>query len=198
MTTTTTILFLIASYLFGSIPTGYILVRLSEKKDIRSIGSKATGATNVMRVKGWKYGLIVAIFDILKGFLPVFLALKFLPDKNLALACGLIAIIGHCYPVYIKFKGGKGVATTIGAYAAVSLQPLLLALAVFIGIVIITRYVSLGSITTALSYPIFAYILNAPASVVYFSLIVFVLVLFQHRENILRLIQGKERKLGEK
>lgn len=198
MTTITTIVFLIASYLFGSIPSGYILFRLSEKKDIRSFGSKATGATNVMRVKGWKHGLIVAIFDILKGFLPVFLALKLLPDKNLALVCGFLAIIGHCYPVYIKFKGGKGVATTVGAYAAVSILPLLLALVVFIGIVLLSRYVSLGSISTALSYPLFAYILKSPISVIYFSLIVFVLILFQHRENILRLIQGKERKLGEK
>jgi len=189
---------MLVSYLFGSIPTGYILFLLSEKKDIRSFGSKATGATNVMRVKGWKYGIIVAIFDILKGFLPVFLALKFIPNKHLALACGFLAILGHCYPVYIKFKGGKGVATSIGAYAAVSVQPLLLSLVVFIGIVIITRYVSLGSITAVLSYPVFAYILNVPISVVYFSLAVFLLILFQHRENIRRLIQGKERKLGGK
>ncbi|MBN2245647.1 MAG: glycerol-3-phosphate 1-O-acyltransferase PlsY [Candidatus Aminicenantes bacterium] len=193
-----TIIFLLVSYLLGSIPTGYILFLLSEKKDIRSFGSKATGATNVMRVKGWKYGVIVATFDILKGFLPVFLALKFLPNKHLALACGLLAVIGHCYPVYIKFKGGKGVATSIGAYAALSVPPLLLSLVVFIMIVIITRFVSLGSIIAVFSYPIFAYTLKAPMPVVYFSLIVFLLILFQHRENILRLIQGKERKLGGK
>jgi len=192
------VLFLVFSYLFGSIPTGYILFLLSEKKDIRSYGSKATGATNVLRVKGWKYGIIVAIFDILKGFLPVFLALKFLPDKNFALVCGFLAIVGHCYPVYIKFKGGKGVATTIGAYAAVSIYPLLISLAIFIAIVIITRYVSLASVTTAFCYPVCAYILKDPLQIVYFSLLVFFLILFQHRENIFRLIKGQERKLGEK
>lgn len=198
MTTITILLFPVFSYLFGAIPAGYILFRLSEKKDIRGFGSKATGATNVLRLKGWKYALIVAIFDIFKGFIPVFLAMRFLPNKNFALACGFFAILGHCYPIYIKFKGGKGVATTIGAYAAVSILPLLISLGIFIVIVIITRYVSLGSILTAFSYPLTATILRESVSVVYFSLTVFLLILFQHRENILRLIQGKERKLGEK
>lgn len=198
MTTITSLLFLVFSYLFGAIPTGYIFFRLSEKKDIRGFGSKATGATNVLRLKGWKYALLVAVFDILKGFLPVFLALKFLPDKNFALACGFLAVFGHCYPVYIKFKGGKGVATAIGAYTAVSILPLLISLGIFIGIVFLTRYVSLGSIITALSYPLSAFILGKSLPVVYFSLTVFLLILFQHRENIHRLIRGKERKLGEK
>lgn len=198
MITITSLLFLLFSYLFGAIPTGYIFFRLIEKKDIRGFGSKATGATNVLRLKGWKYALLVAVFDILKGFLPVFLALNVLPDNNFALACGFLAIFGHCYPVYIKFKGGKGVATAIGAYTAVSILPLLISLGIFIGIVIITRYVSLGSIITALSYPLSAFILGESLTVVYFSLTVFLLILFQHRENIHRLIQGKERKLGEK
>lgn len=198
MTPFTTLIFLIFSYLFGAIPTGYILFHLSEKKDIRGFGSKATGATNVLRLKGWKYALLVAFFDILKGFLPVFLALRLLPNKNLALACGFFAILGHCYPIYIKFKGGKGVATAVGAYAAVSILPLLISLGIFIGIVIFTRYVSLGSIITALSYPLISTALGESSSVFYFSLTVFLLILFQHRENILRLIQGKERKLGEK
>jgi len=198
MTTITTLVFLMFSYLFGAIPTGYIFFRLSEKKDIRAFGSKATGATNVLRLKGWKYALLVAVFDILKGFLPVFLALNFLPDKNFALACGFLAVFGHCYPVYIKFKGGKGVATAIGAYAAVSIVPLLISLGIFIGIVIFTRYVSLGSVITSLSYPLVAFILGKSLPIVYFSLTVFLLILFQHRENIHRLIQGKERKLGEK
>ncbi|MFQ5722555.1 MAG: glycerol-3-phosphate acyltransferase, partial [Candidatus Aminicenantales bacterium] len=101
------------AYLIGSIPTGFIIFYLSEKKDIRNFGSRSTGATNVLRLKGWKYGLVVFGGDFLKGFLTVFATLKIFNDLSLAAICGLLAVAGHCFPVYIKFKGGKGVATTI-------------------------------------------------------------------------------------
>ncbi len=110
-------LFIVAAYLFGSIPTGYLLVRWTGRKDVRDFGSRSTGATNVLRVGGWKSALPVAVFDVLKGFLPVFLALRLFDEPRLAAVCGLAAVVGHCYPFAIGFRGGKGVATALGAFA---------------------------------------------------------------------------------
>jgi len=192
------ILFAVLCYLFGAIPSGYILFRLSEKKDIRRFGSQATGATNVLRLKGLKYAIPVLLFDVAKGFLPVFLALKLFEDLILALICGFLAVIGHCFPVYIKFKGGKGLATTLGAYALLAFKPALLSLAVFLIAVGISRYVSLGSLLAVLSFPAFALLFKEEIQVVYFGIALFILVAFMHRENIARLIKGTERKIGEK
>ena len=192
------ILFAVLCYLFGAIPSGYILFRLSEKKDIRRFGSQATGATNVLRLKGLKYAIPVLLFDIAKGFLPVFLALKLFEDLILALICGFLAVVGHCFPVYIKFKGGKGLATTLGAYALLAFKPALLSLAVFLIAVGISRYVSLGSLLAVLSFPGFALLFKEEIQVVYFGIALFILVAFMHRGNIARLIKGTERKIGEK
>ena len=125
------ILFAILSYLFGAFPTGYILYYLSEKKDIRGYGSQSIGATNILRLKGWFFTIPVIFVDILKGFLPVFLGLKLFPDNRFALLCGFLAVLGHCFPVYIRFKGGKGVATSVGMYVALAFKPLLIGIAVF-------------------------------------------------------------------
>lgn len=192
------ILFAVLCYLFGAIPSGYILFRLSEKKDIRRFGSQATGATNVLRLKGWKYAIPVLLFDVAKGFLPVFLALKLFEDLVLALICGFLAVVGHCFPVYIKFKGGKGLATTLGAYALLAFKPALLSLAVFLIAIAISRYVSLGSLLAVLTFPAFAFLLKEEIQVVYFGIVLLILVAFMHRENIARLIKGTERKIGEK
>ena len=192
------ILFSIFSYLLGAIPAGYIIYRLSERKDIRGFGSQSTGATNILRLKGWKYALFVGVFDIFKGFVPVFLALKVFPDKKIVLTCAFLVVIGHCYPIYIKFKGGKGVATTVGVYAALAIKPLLITLSVFLLVVVITRYVSLGSLLSALSFIFFVYLLENDIMIVYLSVAIFFLIAFQHRSNIIRLLKGNERKLGGK
>lgn len=192
------ILFLICSYLLGSFPSGYILFLTSEKRDIRNFGSQSTGATNVLRLKGWKYALPVGIMDVLKGAIPVFLALKLFPDKKFALLCGFLAVLGHCFPVFIKFKGGKGVGTTVGFYAVLALKPLLLSLALFLIIIAITRYVSLGSILATLSYPFFVFLFKGEIEIIYLSFVIFLLIVWRHKENIERLIKGRERKLGEK
>lgn len=192
------ILFAGLSYLFGAIPSGYILFYLSEKKDIRDFGSQATGATNMLRLKGWKYAVPVLLFDALKGILPVILALKLFEDLTFALVCAFLAVVGHCFPVYLKFRGGKGLATALGAYAALASMPLLLSLAVFILIIAITRYVSLGSLLAIMSYPLFAFLNKNEIEIVYLSIALFFLIAFTHRENIARLVKGKERKLGEK
>jgi len=192
------ILFAGLSYLFGAIPSGYVLFYISEKKDIRNFGSQATGATNLLRLKGWKFAVPILLFDVLKGVLPVVLALEFFEDLRFALVCGFLAVVGHCFPVYIKFKGGKGLATTLGAYAVLGFKPLLLSLGVFLLAVGITRYVSLGSLLAVLSYPFFILLFKGNLEIVCLSVVLFLLIVFMHRGNIARLIKGEERKLGEK
>jgi glycerol-3-phosphate acyltransferase PlsY len=193
-----TIFYPILSYLIGSIPAGYILYKLSEKKDIRRFGSQATGATNVLRLKGWKYAIPVALFDILKGFLVVSFALQLFPDKKLALLCGFLVVLGHCFPIFIKFKGGKGVATAVGIYAALAMIPLLGSVGVFVIVVLLTRYVSLGSLLAMVFYPLFVLYFHGDSGVVLLSCAILCLIIFRHLGNIKRLIAGNERKLGEK
>jgi glycerol-3-phosphate acyltransferase PlsY len=191
-------LFLLAAYLLGSIPTGYLIFRLKEKKDIRGFGSQNIGATNVLRVTGWRLALPVAVADILKGAVPVYLSLKLFPEPWVAYGAGLAAIVGHCYPVFIGFRGGKGVATSIGVYSVLALMPLFFIVAVFIGVIALTRYVSLGSLSAAFSFPLLVLILNGEPGTALLGAAVFMLIAFRHRQNIERLIRGTERKLGSK
>lgn len=192
------ILFAVLSYLFGSIPSGYIIFYLIEKKDIRNFGSQATGAANVLRLKGWKFALPVLVIDFLKGFLPAFLALKIFEDRTLAVICAFLAVLGHCFPVYIRFKGGKGIATTFGAYSILALKPFLFAAAIFAATTVTSRYVSLGSLLAALSYPLFILLFKKQIEIAYMAFALFILIAFMHRGNIQRLVKGEERKFGEK
>jgi len=192
------ILFAALAYLIGSMPTGYLLFRASEKKDIRSFGSQATGATNVLRLKGWRYALPVALIDMAKGFLPAFLALRIFADPELAVACASLAVLGHCFPIYIGFRGGKGVATAAGAMFAIALGPALLSLAVFVATIALTRYVSLGSILAALLFPLFMGLFGIPLRLIAWSLPILLIILIRHAENIRRLLSGTERKFGRK
>lgn len=192
------ILFVVLSYLLGSVPTGYLMVRWAGRKDVRDLGSGSTGATNVLRVKGWKTALPVAVFDILKGFLPAFLALKWFGDPAFAALCGLVAVVGHCYPFSIGFRGGKGVATSLGAYAAIALWPCLACLGVFLAAVGLTGYVSLGSILGSIAFPVIVLATGGPWRVAVLSLVIAAVVILRHAGNIVRLINGRERKLGEK
>jgi glycerol-3-phosphate acyltransferase PlsY len=191
-------IYLISAYLIGSIPIGYLLYHLIEKKDIRNLGSQSTGATNVLRLKGWRYAIPVAVLDILKGYLPVFFALHFLKNEKIAFIGAFLAVLGHCFPVYIKFKGGKGVATAIGAFAGIALIPLLFCLPVFIITILLTRYVSLGSLMALLSFPVLNALLGFGTGPIVLGTAVFFVSGFRHWGNILRLIQGTERKIGEK
>lgn len=192
------ILFAALAYFMGAFPSGYLFFRAGEKKDIRSFGSGATGATNVLRLKGWKYALPVAFIDLLKGFLPAFLALKIFRDPGLAAVCASLAVLGHCFPVYIGFKGGKGVATAAGAMFAVALKPTLLSLIIFVLTVALTGFMSLASILAALSFPFFMLLFKMPANLILLSLPILLIILIRHAENIKRLIGGQERKFGQK
>lgn len=186
------------SYLLGSIPTGYLLVRLSGKRDVRKFGSGSIGATNVLRVKGWKTALPVALFDVLKGFLPVYLASRWFDDPVFAALCGLLAVVGHCFPFAIGFRGGKGVATSLGAYAAIAWAPLLGGLGLFLIVVGLTRFVSLASILASLAIPVIVFLAGGPPAAAGIALVISILIVFQHRGNIARLVRGTEPKLGEK
>jgi len=186
------------SYLIGSIPTGYIIFYLSEKKDIRRFGSQATGTTNVLRLKGWKYGLVVFAGDFLKGFLPVYAVLKIFNDLSLAVICSFLVVVGHCFPIYIKFKGGKGVATTIGVFSLLAFKPLLISLFLFLIVTLISRYVSLGSLLAVLNLPLSAFLFRADYKIIVLGIAVFIVVGFRHKGNIWRLAQSKERKIGER
>jgi glycerol-3-phosphate acyltransferase PlsY len=192
------VIFAAASYLLGSIPTGYLLVRSADRRDIRGLGSGSTGATNVLRVKGWKFALPVMAVDVLKGFLPAFLAIRIFGDYRLAAVSGFLAVLGHCFPFAIGFRGGKGVATSMGAFAGLSLPPFAASLGVFALVVAATRFVSLGSILAAVSFPFLFLLFRGPRQVFIWALPIAALVVLKHRENIGRLLRGRERKLGEK
>lgn len=192
------ILAAVLSYLAGSVPTGYLLVRLFFKRDVREMGSGNTGATNVLRVRGWKTALPVAVVDVLKGFLPVFLVLKGSDDPVFAAVCGLLAVVGHCFPFSIGFRGGKGVATSLGVFAAIAWAACLASLGLFLVVIGLARFVSLGSILAVLAFPVFYLIGGGPAAVAAVSLGIGALVIFRHRSNIGRLLRGTERRLGER
>jgi acyl phosphate:glycerol-3-phosphate acyltransferase len=192
------ILFAILAYALGALPTGYIAFRLSENKDVRGYGSGNTGATNIMRLKGWKLAVPVVIVDILKGFLPAFLAVRLFGDHRLALVAAFLAIVGHCYPVYIGFRGGKGVATTVGAFAGIAPVPLVIAASIFLFAVALTRFVSLGSMLAAASFPVAVFLTGGLPDEVVWGGAVALLIVVRHHENIRRLLAGRERKLGEK
>ncbi|RLE04748.1 MAG: acyl-phosphate glycerol 3-phosphate acyltransferase [Candidatus Aminicenantes bacterium] len=191
-------LILILSYLLGSISAGYFLFWAVEKKDIRNFGSGNPGATNVFRLKGWRLGLPVLVFDVGKGWAAVFLARHILGDFRWGLAAGALAVLGHCFPFYLKFKGGKGIATSLGVFAAVSFLPFLGSLTVFLLVAALSRYVSLGSLVAVASFGAFVWFYRPDSDIIIFWLFVLMLVCLRHKDNLGRLLQGKERKLGEK
>jgi glycerol-3-phosphate acyltransferase PlsY len=192
------IVFALLSYLLGSIPFGYLIYFKKKKRDIRKFGSKSMGATNLLRLTNTRTAFLAALFDVLKGFIPVFLSLRLFDDLNFSIVCGFLAVLGHCFPVYIKFKGGKGVATTAGVYLALSLPSLLGIVIVFFITIALTKYVSLGSLLGIMTLPLTPLLFGYERQLVFFGLVLFLLIVFQHRDNIKRLIHGKERKLGEK
>jgi glycerol-3-phosphate acyltransferase PlsY len=191
-------LVIFAAYLIGSIPSGYLIFRRGQRKDIRGLGSHSTGATNVLRLAGWRYALPVLVADVLKAALPVLLVLKLAGDRRLAMAAALAVAVGHCFPVFIKFRGGKGVSTAMGAYAVLAPPLFAAGLFVFAGVIAATRIVSLGSLLGVLTVPLLAFLWKADAELGILGVAVFLLVAVRHLGNIRRLIAGQERKFGEK
>lgn len=183
------------AYFMGSIPMGVILGRL-KGVDPRKTGSGNIGATNVMRAAGKKMGIITLILDTAKGFLPVALGTALGVHVYVIALVGLAAFLGHVFPVFLRFKGGKGVATALGVYLAVSPLTILGAFVVFIIVAAIWRYVSLASMIGATVVPIGLYLVGAPWAFVVMAGLITVVVLIRHKDNITRLTKGTESKLS--
>ena len=194
------ILWMIVSYFIGSIPTGYLVGRLVKGVDIRTVGSGSIGATNVRRVAGQGWAVFVTIVDMLKGALALLVtATSSGADPWLLSLAGFAAVMGHNYPIWLKFKGGKGVATTYGVvfflWPYESFAVTLLSVAIWYAVMTGTRYVSLASMTSLLSLPLFFWMLSAPPSFIVVSLVLAIFALYRHSSNIVRLSQGRENKV---
>ena len=191
---------LLISYLLGSFPSGFLYAKNLKGIDLRYVGSGSTGATNVLRNIGKWPALIVFILDVLKGFIAVKIAYFFLYDNIFQVLAGLFAITGHIWPIWLKGKGGKAVATGLGMFIALSWKVGLASFGTFLIMISLTKIVSLSSITAAILLPIymFKYIgtFNDPYTI--FSFIVAIIVIWKHRSNINRIIKGEEPKLNKK
>jgi acyl phosphate:glycerol-3-phosphate acyltransferase len=190
---------LLASYLLGAVPTSYLVSRAFAKIDLRQHGSGNLGATNLYRVLGWRYAVPVALFDIAKGAIPVLLFAPRVSDSEMyALACGVAAIVGHVFSLFVRFKGGKGVATAAGVM--LGLTPLALAVVASVwGVVLrFTGYVSLASIAAAAVLPFAVYLFEHPTTpeLLWFDALIAAGVIFLHRRNIERLLKGTENRFG--
>ena len=195
------LLILFLGYLFGSFPSGYLAGRITKGIDIRSLGSGSTGATNVLRHIGKRAAITVFLIDVFKGFISILLAKYLLLSDSWQVAIGLSTIIGHIWPVWLNWKGGKAVATGLGIFLGLSWQVGLATLGVFILMITLFRIVSLASVSAALALPFIMFIsfensnISLPFLVV--SLLAMTLVVWRHRENIDRLMKGIEPKIGK-
>ena len=188
--------FLLTAYLLGSIPFGVLISKIYQT-DIRKVGSKSSGATNVLRTVGKKPALLTLLGDVGKGIAAVLLGKFFLSSLALVAGMGLIAIIGHDWPVFAKFRGGKGVATSLGVFLILTPLPLLLTLLIWLVVLWLWRYVSLASILAGVFLPLFIWFLGGAGVLFYISLTAGLLLIYRHKSNIKRLLAGNENKLGK-
>ena len=188
----------LTAYLLGSIPFGLLLARILGHTDVRKAGSGNIGATNVMRVAGPVAGILTLLFDTGKGWFAVWIASRVMHgSSSMMIAAGFLALVGHCFPVWLRFRGGKGVATAAGIFLALCPEALLAAFILLALVVWYSRYVSLGSLAAAAAIPLLVYLLWAPhfappIIVTLGSIAIASLVIYQHRANIGRLIRGEE------
>lgn len=187
----------IAAYLLGSVSFSYLVAKKVAGIDIRKHGSGNAGATNTLRVVGKGAALFVFMLDILKAMAAVGLGYVLTQDATVMFACGFAAIIGHNWPIFFQFRGGKGVATTIGATALMVFFPALIVGIIAILSIVVTRYVSLGSIIFAIGLPISVWLAGEPTSFVLISIGIALLTIYRHFGNIKRLIKGTESRIGE-
>ncbi|HKS91532.1 MAG TPA: glycerol-3-phosphate 1-O-acyltransferase PlsY [Tepidiformaceae bacterium] len=183
--------FIVLGYFIGALPTGLILVRVLRGEDIRKYGSGNIGAVNVLRVAGPGVAAAVLLVDVLKGLVPVLFALRGVAPWAVV-AAGLATIAGHNWSIFLGFRGGKGVATSFGVLIGLSLQTALVAAIVYIIVVAITRFSSLGSLLGAVSVPILLWRLRTPPEYVAFGIIASLFAIYRHRANIQRLVTGTE------
>ncbi len=188
-------LLIVAAYLIGSVPFALILARRLGTRDLRRIGSGNIGAANVLRTSGVRAGVTVMLLDIAKGAGSVMLVQRF-DGGAVTAAAGLAAIVGHVFPVWLRFRGGKGVATACGVFTVLTPVAVGPALAVFLGSVWITRYISVGSTLAALALPPIAYATGSPMPVLGVAFIASMLILIRHRTNLHRVLAGTEQRVG--
>jgi len=186
------------AYLAGSIPFALVVVRLLTGLDVRQLGSGNVGATNATRAAGWAAGLLVLVLDVAKGILPVMLMQAYDPAARWMGATAVAAVLGHCFPPWLGFRGGKGIATGFGAFLPIVPLPLALAAVVWIAVFVFFRIVSLASLLAAASLPVWTAFTghNPPATVLAASTFAMI-VIVRHRRNIRRLVEGREPRLGD-
>ncbi len=192
---------LVASYLLGAIPTSYLAGRLFRGIDLREHGSKNLGATNLYRVMGWRFAIPVGLFDVAKGVVPVLLFAPRVSDSQLfALGCGITAVLGHVFSVFVRFRGGKGVATAAGVMLALTPAALAVAALVWAALVFLSGYVSVGSIAAAAIFPVAVFLLERPdqPEILWLDAAVAAGIIWLHRANIRRLLNGTENRFGRR
>ena len=195
---------LLTSYLLGSIPFGFLVGYLVKRIDIRNFGSGNIGATNVVRVVGKKWGILVFVLDFLKGLIPPCLIACFAPDPNnfIIILGAVLAVCGHNWSIFLKFKGGKGVSTSLGAVAGLGFvfpgmwMVLAISLAIWVITFSISKVVSIASLAAAASLFITSLIFSLPIEIKIFSFLLFVFIVFRHKKNIQDLLKTRENRLG--
>ena len=191
----------LASYLVGSFPTGFLLVKWLKRVDVRTIGSGNIGATNVARIAGWWASALVFLVDAVKGMVAVGLVAPLLlaaPAPPERFACGVAAVLGHTFPVFLKFRGGKGVATTLGVLFAAMPEVALTAMLVWGLCVTLWKYVSVGSLAAALVVPVLQLVEHQSRVEILLGVAVALLIVVRHRENLQRLRAGREHRIGSR
>jgi acyl phosphate:glycerol-3-phosphate acyltransferase len=191
---------LVASYLLGAVPTSFIVAKLVRGIDLREQGSRNLGATNVYRVLGWRYAIPVGIFDVAKGAIPVWFFGPQIPQWSLfPLLCGIVAVVGHVFSVFVGFKGGKGVATASGVVLGLAPWAFLVVMIVWAVLVRFTGYVSLGSVVSAAVFPLAAYLLHdSRGPVLFIEIALALFIIWKHRTNLQRLAAGTENRFGRR
>jgi glycerol-3-phosphate acyltransferase PlsY len=182
-------------YLLGSVPTGVLLTKIFSKTDPRKAGSKNIGATNIFRTAGKTLGILTLVGDVVKGMIPIGIAIQLGVAHEWIAVAGLSAFLGHVFPIFLGFRGGKGVATALGVYLVISPIAVLIEFLLFAGLVWKWRFISLGSISCATTIPILIAFFRSDSQAYFIlSVIIAALVLYRHQENISRLLQGTENK----
>ncbi len=191
------IIFAVLAYLLGSLPFGLVLTRMAGYGDIRKIGSGNIGATNVLRTGNKPLALLTLLLDGGKGAIAVLIA-RYFGSEDAALAAGLFSILGHCFPVWLKFQGGKGVATTLGMFLALAPYTGLVAIGTWLVMAVLFRISSLAALMAMISTPVSAYVIYHNPVLAGVSLFVAVFVWYRHKANIQRLLKGEEPRIGKK
>lgn len=189
---------ILLGYLVGSLPVGFLLARRLRGVDLRRVGSGNVGAANVYRTSGLAFGLVVMALDMAKGAGSVALATRYFGGEVAPVSAGVAAVIGHVFPLWLRFRGGKGVATACGAFAVLAPVATAAATLVFLAAVWGTRYISVGSIVATAALPPIAFVTGAPVPVVAGGVLTAALILSRHRANLARVLAGTERRVGQR